>query len=177
MDAVRRADTRRYSLFLAGEDDLSALEEQIAFLFESKNASLKQDITSLATANDDLSRQLTDLTSGETPLQRAKAHNADLQSDTAKFEKHISDLHECAAARRPPPAARRPPPPRTPPLLSTPHAQPPSPVTCVSCLYCADASLAAPRLAGTAPRCRTDWRPSKRRPLSGRRSSRRCCRR
>jgi len=36
--------TRAYALFLAGEDDTSALEEEVAFVFDTKNAQLKQDI-------------------------------------------------------------------------------------------------------------------------------------
>lgn len=83
-----------YTLFLAGEDDLSSLEESIAFTFESKNAGLHKDIASLTSANEELSKQHHELTDGDTPLQRAQAHNTDLQSDTAKFEKHIADLHE-----------------------------------------------------------------------------------
>ena len=83
-----------YALFLKGEDDLSPLEEQIAFTFESKNASLRSDIQSLSAANEELSNEHKGYTEGPTPLQYAKAQNADFKSDQAKFEKHIADLHE-----------------------------------------------------------------------------------
>ena len=83
---------RGYALFLQGTDDLSELEEQIAFTFETKNASLHSDIASLSQANAELSQQHTALTEGETPLVHAKRKNGDLLADAAKFEKHIANL-------------------------------------------------------------------------------------
>lgn len=83
-----------YALFLRGEDDLSPLEERIAFTFEAKNSSLQSDIASLSAANDELSKEHTSLTDGLTPLQTARRNNDDLISDQGKFEKHIADLHE-----------------------------------------------------------------------------------
>ena len=85
---------RGYALFLQGTDDLSELEEQIAFTFETKNASLHSDIASLSQANAELSQQHTALTEGETPLVHAKRKNGDLLADAAKFEKHIANLEE-----------------------------------------------------------------------------------
>lgn len=107
---------RGYSLFLSGEDDISGLDEQLSFMFEGKNTSLSSDIESLGAANAELAEQLAALTDGDTPLEKAQALNKDLKSDTAKFEKHIADLHEHrgkARAARPttPPSSARPPPP------------------------------------------------------------------
>lgn len=83
-----------YQLFLRGEDDLSALEEEIAFKFESKNSSLQHDISLLTAANEELSREHHALTDGPSPLEEARKQNEDLRSDQAKFEKHIADLYE-----------------------------------------------------------------------------------
>jgi kinetochore protein NDC80 len=85
--------SRGYAEFLSGKDDLSALDAEIASTFEMKNASLTGDIASLETANRELQVQF-DALAGETPLQKAQVHNANLQSDTTKFEKHIGDLHD-----------------------------------------------------------------------------------
>lgn len=85
---------RGYSLFLSGEDDISGLDEQLGFMFESKNSASIADIASLSEANAELSRQLSALTTGDTPLEKAQLLNRDLRSDTTKFEKHIADLHE-----------------------------------------------------------------------------------
>jgi len=83
-----------YDMFLSGEDDLSPLDEQLALRFDAKNGTLKSDIASLEAANADLSAKLQELTSGETPLQKAQSLNTDLISDTDKFEKHINQLKD-----------------------------------------------------------------------------------
>uniref|UniRef100_A0A7S3W4X4 Kinetochore protein NDC80 n=1 Tax=Emiliania huxleyi TaxID=2903 RepID=A0A7S3W4X4_EMIHU len=85
--------SRAYALFLAGEDDTSALEEEVAFVFDSKNAQLRQQAEQLRAANGDVEKQL-QLFSGETPLQRAQSTNRDLRADSAKFEAHIGQLQE-----------------------------------------------------------------------------------
>ena len=90
--------TKGYQLFLSGDDSdparTAALEEQIQFIFDSKNSSLSSDIRSLEAANKDLSAQHAALSTGDTPLQKAQQLNADLRSDTAKFDKFIGDLKE-----------------------------------------------------------------------------------
>ena len=83
-----------YSLFLRGEDDLSALEENIAFKFEVKNSALRTDIASLSAANGELSREHKGLTEGDSPLEAAKSSNADLVNDQHKLESHSAKLHE-----------------------------------------------------------------------------------
>jgi kinetochore protein NDC80 len=83
-----------YALFLSGQDDMSSLEEQIAFTFESKNASLHKDIEALTAANAELSREHAVHTARPSPLEAEKKTNDDLRSDQHKFEKHIADLHE-----------------------------------------------------------------------------------
>ena len=86
--------SKGYALFLSGEDDMSGLDEQLSFMFESKNSSLNADIGSLTSANTELSTQLAGLTEGPTPLEHATRLNRDLKSDTDKFEKHIANLIE-----------------------------------------------------------------------------------
>eukprot|EP00962_Isochrysis_galbana_P030513 scaffold9905_cov117-Isochrysis_galbana.AAC.2 len=86
--------TRAYALFLAGEDDTSALEDEVAFVFNSKNTQLRQEMESLRTSNVELDKQLQHLTGGETPLQKAESANRDLRADSAKFEAHIQQLQE-----------------------------------------------------------------------------------
>lgn len=86
--------TRAYALFLAGEDDTSALEEEVAFVFDTKNAQLRQETEQLRITNSDLEKHVHQLTSGETPLQKAEATNRDLRADSAKFEAHIQQLQE-----------------------------------------------------------------------------------
>ena len=83
---------RAYQMFLAGEDDTSELEDQLAMMIESKTSSVKQDIEMLAAANEGLGKEVRDLTTGETPLQRAKAINTELLADQEKFSKHYKDL-------------------------------------------------------------------------------------
>ena len=89
-----------YALFLRGEDDLSALEERIAFTFEAKNSSLRSDINSLAAANDELSKEHRSLTEGLTPLQQAKSNNDDFKSDQVAS---AAFLHSFLHALPPPP--------------------------------------------------------------------------
>jgi|TARA_B100000513_G_scaffold44013_1_gene16645 kinetochore protein NDC80 len=86
--------SKAYQLFLAGDDDTTVLEEQIAFIFDSKNSGYRHDIEALEGANSELSSQYSELTEGTMPLQKALNLNRDLKSDTAKFEKHIHDLQE-----------------------------------------------------------------------------------
>jgi len=86
--------SKAYQLFLAGEDDMSQLEEQIQFQFETKNASLSHDVETLTATNAELSVAVHELTAGDTPLQTAQRLNNDFRSDTAKFEKHINDLQD-----------------------------------------------------------------------------------
>ena len=70
-----------YALFLRGEDDLSPLEERIAFTFEAKNSSLQSDIASLSAANDELSKEHTSLTDGLTPLHLAVMYDSCWEGD------------------------------------------------------------------------------------------------
>jgi SMC interacting uncharacterized protein involved in chromosome segregation len=86
--------TRAYALFLAGEDDTSALEDEVSFVFNAKNAQLRQETESLRASNAQLDKQLQHLTGGETPLQKAESANRDLRADSAKFEAHIQQLQE-----------------------------------------------------------------------------------
>ena len=83
---------RAYQMFLAGEDDTSELEDQLAMMIESKTSSVKQDIEMLTAANAGLGDEVHALTSGETPLQKARAINAELLADQEKFSKHYKDL-------------------------------------------------------------------------------------
>lgn len=48
----------------------------------------------LSAANAELSAELAKLTTGDTPLQSAQAHNRDLKSDITKFTEHITALKE-----------------------------------------------------------------------------------
>jgi len=83
---------RAYQMFLAGEDNTSDLEDQLSMMIEAKTSSVKQDIESLTEANAGLGEEVGALTTGETPLQKAKAINAELLADQEKFSKHYKDL-------------------------------------------------------------------------------------
>ena len=90
-----------YGLFLKATDEeldsgeyMNELEEEIQSTFDMKNAALQQDIDTLTKANDDLRRQHSELTDGDTPLQKAQSQYRDLVSDEAKFTKHIASLNE-----------------------------------------------------------------------------------
>ena len=83
---------RGYQMFLEGEDDTSELEDQMLMLIEAKMSSVKQDIEMLTAANTGLADEVHAMTSGETPLQRATAINAELLADQEKFSKHYKKL-------------------------------------------------------------------------------------
>jgi hypothetical protein len=61
---------------------------QLAMIFESKNASVKQDLETLTAANAELHEKLLGLTTGETPLEKQRSINAELLAD----EKKVSHL-------------------------------------------------------------------------------------
>lgn len=86
--------TQGYKLWLSGQDDLSASDQQMEFFFDAKNKSLNRDVEALQAANTEQVSQLEELTTGETPLQAAQTWNENLRSDTAKFEKHAAKLEE-----------------------------------------------------------------------------------
>lgn len=84
-----------YSLFLSGEDDrYTELERQYVSGYESDNAQLTREISSLEQRNADLEAQIKEVENHRAHLPQLETKKKDYQADLLKFQQLIEQLQQ-----------------------------------------------------------------------------------
>lgn len=83
---------KAYAVWLEGDDETPELDEELAMLFDARNASVRDAVDKLREAHDELQTQVSKLKTADSPLTQAQKLNADLVSDLTKFEKLVANL-------------------------------------------------------------------------------------
>lgn len=82
--------TKAYSVFLDGEDNFEAMDQELLDKFDMKNSEIIFKINQLEQHNVILDKEWNELNASEPPLVRQQSINQSLVSDISKFENYIS---------------------------------------------------------------------------------------
>jgi len=84
--------SRAYGVFLAGEDDFTEMEKELADNFDRKNEHTLKEIEKLEAENEDLLAQVKTLRLDNSPLSILEREGSVLNSDKEKFNQYIDYL-------------------------------------------------------------------------------------
>ncbi|KAI9353822.1 HEC/Ndc80p family-domain-containing protein [Obelidium mucronatum] len=84
--------TKAYAVFLAGDDNYDAMDDELIANFDRKNEKTVKDVEKLKLEHDVLSKEWTSLRESESPLTLAERESATLASDIEKFKQYIAHL-------------------------------------------------------------------------------------
>ncbi|KAJ3284177.1 kinetochore-associated Ndc80 complex subunit ndc80 [Rhizoclosmatium sp. JEL0117] len=83
--------TKAYAVFLAGDDNYDAMDDELISNFDRKNEKTVKDVEKLKVEHDVLSKEWASLRDSESPLTLAERESATLASDIEKFKLYIAN--------------------------------------------------------------------------------------
>ncbi|KAJ3196946.1 kinetochore-associated Ndc80 complex subunit ndc80 [Irineochytrium annulatum] len=84
--------TKAYAVFLAGDDNYDAMDQELISTFDRKNESIVREVEKLKDEHENLNKEWTNLRENDSPLTKAERESTTIQSDIEKFKQYIAHL-------------------------------------------------------------------------------------